>query len=99
LITQAQAQQVIFDALGRLNRERPADDQIAVSLDTPLLRDDASLDSLGLVFLITEIEETLKQDFGVNVSLVSEESFTGSDSPFRTAGTLLTLILHLAGPR
>lgn len=96
MITDAQVEETIFRALAALNAERASDDQIPISASTPLLRDDAQLDSLELVSLISEVETTLSTDFGLDVSLADERAFARPASPYGTVETLRRFVLELA---
>lgn len=96
MISQTDAEATILAALTALNGERPSDDQIVITPTTPLLRDDAQIDSLELVSLIADIETTLTTRHGLNVSLADERAFTRAVSPYDSVETLRDFILELA---
>ena len=56
--------------------------------DTQLFGAGSILDSLGLVTLIVELEQTIQEQFNVVVSLADEKALSQTRSPFRTIGTL-----------
>lgn len=58
----------------------------------PLFNSEGSLDSMGLVSLIVEIEERLEKEFGVSIILANEKSMSKKKSPFLTVGTLSNYI-------
>lgn len=58
------------------------------SLETPLFGDGGVLDSLGLVELITAVEQEIESEAGVTVSLADEQAFSQRQSPFATVATL-----------
>jgi hypothetical protein len=54
-----------------------------------------SLDSLGLVNLLSDLEYRLPQKFGRQVVLASERAMSRSHSPFRDVDALTEYILEL----
>lgn len=46
------------------------------------------LDSMGIVFLVTDLEARLHQTLGVAVSLADERAMSQKTSPFRSVKTL-----------
>jgi acyl carrier protein len=60
--------------------------------DTPLYGGDSELDSLSLVLLVSAIEETVHDRFGLDVVLASESAMSMRHSPYRTVGTLVRFI-------
>jgi acyl carrier protein len=55
----------------------------------------SSVDSLALVSLIISIEGNIQKSLGKRVSLVNEDSFNMTQSPFSTVGSLKTYIAEL----
>jgi acyl carrier protein len=53
------------------------------------------LDSLGLVNLITLIEETIEDEFDVTVTLADDKAMSRKTSPFRTLNHLLEYVGEL----
>jgi len=64
---------------------------------SPLLGQNAVLSSMGLVTLITDAESALEEEYGVGLTLVSEDAFSRRHSPFRTVEALTDYILELTG--
>ena len=62
-----------------------------ITTKTVLLGNGGALDSAGLVFLIVEIEEMVKNEFGVDIVIVDEKAFSGR-SPFRTVASLASYL-------
>lgn len=60
--------------------------------DTPLYGGESGIDSLSLVRLIVAVEAATLQRFGRPVTLADERAMSLRNSPFRTAGTLATLL-------
>lgn len=83
---------LVLDAIRSMNRARPLDRQLALDPAAPLFGDGSVLDSLGLVALVIDIEDGLR-DRGIAVDLASAHAMSRSQSPFRTADTLIDYIV------
>lgn len=90
MISQSQAEKLVFDALEAFNRSEGK--SVPVALDTPLLGSRGHLDSLGLVRFILSVEALVDDAFGVPVSLTDEKAMSQSRSPFRDLGALSAYI-------
>jgi len=84
-----------FAALDEVNRLLPAERKVGKSLDVALLGADSDLDSLGLVNLVVALEQKIDDAFGVSVALVSPESMSRKESPFRNGGALVEYAAEL----
>ena len=62
---------------------------------SPLIGAGAVVASLGLVSFISDVECFLSDDHGLEVTLVSEQALSRTQSPFRTIETLANYILEL----
>lgn len=58
------------------------------SSETRLFGGNGLLDSLGVVILLTDLEEKLDEEFDVTVSLASDSTMSRTRSPFRTVKSL-----------
>lgn len=87
--------QAVFSALDIVNQQLPKDEQIEKKQDAALFYTSGGLDSLGIINLVMAIEERIRQDFGVNITLADEKALSSEDSPFRTVGTLINYISSL----
>lgn len=65
------------------------------SPDSPLIGSDAIVASLGLVSFISDVERWLSDERGVEVTLVSEQAMSRTQSPFRTVEALADYVLEL----
>jgi hypothetical protein len=63
----------------------------------PLVGDNAAITSMRLVSFIADLETTLASDYGLNLTLVSEQALSRSKSPFRSVDALADYILELIG--
>ena len=66
------------------------DGEILVSADsdTRIFGRKGLLDSMGLVSLITDLEERIEEEFGVSLILADERAMSQKKSPFRTVSSL-----------
>jgi acyl carrier protein len=96
MIGDREIEQVIFRALAALNAERPPEDQIEVSLETPLFGRESRIDSLGLVSLVVDVELVLSTEHGMEVSLTDDRALTRQVSPFASVATLRDYVRELA---
>jgi acyl carrier protein len=85
----------ITDALRLSNRSRPADQQLSSEREAVLFGAGSSLDSLGLVALVIDIEDALR-DHGLNLDLTSAQAMSPTKSPFRTVASLIDHIVSQA---
>ncbi|WP_199911737.1 hypothetical protein [Dongshaea marina] len=66
-----------------------------VNEDTALFGGKGFLDSIGVVMLLTELEERISEDFEVDLTLADEKAMSQRTSPFRSVGTLSKYIEEL----
>jgi acyl carrier protein len=85
---EAPGSEIVLEALKELNAQRGADEQISDKSDAPLFGAGAKLDSLGLVTLLLEIEDRVRQRHGVAITLADERAMSEKRSPFRTIAAL-----------
>jgi acyl carrier protein len=87
--------QIIYDSIDELNLDRLENEKIQKEEDTSIFGSNSILDSMGLVNLITIIEEKLEEKTGKFVSIVDERAMSMESSPFRTIKTLNNFITNL----
>ncbi len=85
---------LIRQCLESLNREREAEDQIAISESTPLLAEGSALDSLAFLSFSSDLEERLRALTGKNVALIAR-ALASEDEPFRNVEALERFIVSL----
>lgn len=86
-----QIEVVIVAAIRMINLAREPDHQVAESPTAVLYGPGSPLDSLGLVSLLIEVEEGLR-DEGAVVSLSDERAVSQKRSPFRDVPSLIQFI-------
>jgi acyl carrier protein len=71
-----------------------SDYKLTTSIDKNfrLIGDSSPLDSMGLVSLIVEVEESINDDFDVELVLASEKAMSARTSPFINLETLIIFI-------
>jgi acyl carrier protein len=65
------------------------------NLDTKLFGSESELDSLGLVGLIVDIEESINSNYNISISIADEKAMSLKNSPFKNIETLSDYILEL----
>jgi acyl carrier protein len=87
---------IVLRALAMTNQARTADRQLEVSPTAPIFGRRSTLDSLGLVALLIDIEDLLR-DAGVDVTLSDERAVSQARSPFRNVPALVDYIQVISG--
>jgi 2-phospho-L-lactate transferase/gluconeogenesis factor (CofD/UPF0052 family) len=93
-MTRDDIQQVVLTAMAGVNASRDADAQLQLAPDALVFGPGSPLDSLGLVGLLVDIEDALR-DAGREVSLSDSRAMSQSRSPFRSVPTLVAYIDEL----
>ena len=65
---------------------------VDVTEKTRLFGADGVLDSLGVVILLTDLEERLDDQFDASIALASDSAMSSARSPFRTVSSLTDYI-------
>jgi acyl carrier protein len=94
-ITDDAIREVVLKAMRNANEARDAASQLVVSPEAPIFGPDSTLDSLGLVGLLLDIEEGL-QEIGCDVVLSDERAVSQKRSPFRSVPSLVSYVGTLA---
>ncbi len=82
---------IVLAALAAANLARDPGRQLIVAPDAPLFGTGSALDSLGLVGLLVDIEDGLR-DRGVEVELSDARAMSQTRSPFRDVPALVAYI-------
>lgn len=79
----------IYSAVDEVNRQLPKGVFLEKSPDESLYGKSGKLESLDFVTLIMEVEEKVKDEFGLeSVTIADEQLLSKEKSPFLTIGTL-----------
>ncbi|TGO02872.1 hypothetical protein PN36_17505 [Candidatus Thiomargarita nelsonii] len=54
-----------------------------------------NLDSMGVVFLVTELEESLSEKLGIDLTLADDRAMSQRNSPFKSVKTITDYIMML----
>ncbi len=87
----------IYTALENVNKLREPHEQIACNPDTVLYGATGSLDSLGLVSLLMDIESSVSACSGKSLMLIDEHAMSQRRNPFRSVSSLADYILDRLG--
>lgn len=82
------ATKIVVHALTELNQDWENEGLRNPDVNTRLFGPQGNLDSLGLVALLTEIEERVYEELGVEVFLADDRAMSQSLSPFRSVRAL-----------
>lgn len=91
----ARAITVILRAIQEYNEQAPTDRRIPETPETTLFGRNGHLDSLGLVNLILVVEEHLKDEYHVALTLADERAMSQDRSPFGSVDSLAAYICLL----
>ena len=84
--------QWIYDVIDEMNEELDQSEKIIKSEDSRIFGPGSTLDSIGLVNLITLIEQRIEDETGDFISIADEKAMSLQSSPFKTIGTLKVYI-------
>ena len=79
---------LIYDAIDEVNLDLSDADKIKKNEETLIFGNGSNLDSLGLVNLITVIEQKLEEETGDFISIADEKAMSLESSPFRSVKSL-----------
>jgi acyl carrier protein len=95
MLTRPEALRLVLRRLAALGRELGKPELERADEQTRLFGEAAALDSIGLVTLIADLEEDIRQATGRDVVLADEQAMSRLTSPFRRAGLLADHIVAL----
>ena len=85
----------IYGAVDSLNKQLPKGVSVERSPDAPLYGKSGKLESLDFVTLIMEVEEKIKEEFGMDITIADEDLLSKEKSPFSTVRTLTEYLAQL----
>jgi hypothetical protein len=92
---QQKLEQAIYKAIDELNEQLPKGVRVTKSPDGPLYGPGGNLESIDLVTLIIEVEEQIKNAFGMSITIADDRAVSSQNSPFLTVGTLTNYVSGL----
>lgn len=78
----------IYKAIDEINEDLAPDLKIEKKENAEIFGKSAKLDSMGLVNLITIIEQLIEEETGKFISIADEKAMSLEISPFKTISTL-----------
>ena len=88
MIKQESVQKLLMACVEGVIAEMSSDERVEVNLDTLLLAEGGAIDSLQLVSIIVDFEESINKNYNINISLTSDEAMIQLESPFYSVKTL-----------
>ena len=87
---------LILDSLKKLNVDLKLDELSNPDAETKIFGKEGTLDSLGIMKLISIVEMGARDTFEKNICLTDEKNFTGRvGSPFRSVGEMAEFVNEL----
>jgi acyl carrier protein len=80
--------QAVYSAVDELNKQLPKGVHVDKSLDAVLYGKTGKLESIDVVSFIMEVEDQIKAEFGVSLTIADDRAMSQQNSPFLTLGTL-----------
>lgn len=90
-----QITQAVYAAVDELNEQLPKGVRVTKSLEAPMYGPGGNLESIDLVNLIIEVEEKVKEAFGVSITIADDRAVSAQNSPFVTLGSLTDYVAGL----
>lgn len=84
--------QAVMEAINELNGQLPKEEKIEKSANAALFGSGGKLDSLGLVSLITTVEQKIEEKFGITATLLEDIDLLENNNPFDTVSHLVDYI-------
>lgn len=86
-MTREEVIDTVYQAINHLNLMREPQDHLPCREDTRLYGRQGNLDSLSLVALVLDVEETIGERSGMMISLADERALAQSKTPFSDVGS------------
>lgn len=86
---------LILSALSEICNDIEHISMAEVDTKTKLFGANGILDSMGIVFLVSELEDLINEEFGIYITLADEKAMSQATSPFRNVESLATYMKSL----
>lgn len=86
---------LVLSALNEIAEDTDNESLSNANVKTKLFGPNGVLDSMGIVFLVSELEELISDEFDAHVTLADEKAMSQVTSPFRNVETLSSYIQKL----
>jgi acyl carrier protein len=85
----------VYRAVDELNTQLPRGVHVEKSLDAELYGKTGKLESIDVVNFIMEVEDQIREEFGVSITIADDRAMSQQNSPFLTLGTLTEYLAQL----
>jgi len=100
MIESQKVESTIFRAIDEINRQLEPEKRVEKTRDTALLGGSSKLDSLGLINFIVTVEQKVEEEFGIAITLASDEAvFQKNSKLLNSVGTLADYISKCLGKK
>ena len=87
--------ELVLNAVRSIGEMEDKTELLNPTVDLRLFGGHGLLDSIGIVMLITEIEEQLMDELDISITLADDRAMSQKTSPFRSVKTLINYITIL----
>lgn len=95
MVAKRDLSRLLLEAIREFNAQTEKDQHLSLQPEERLFGEGGLLDSLGLVNLITLIEEHIEDKYDISMRLAGEKALSRRTSPFLTIGSLMAYIDEL----
>ena len=74
----------VLQTLGTMRADGNIPDGLSLTNNSPLIGNEAVLDSRGLVELLVALDDFMEEEFGTEFDWTSDKAMSARNSPFRT---------------
>ena len=85
----------VYNAVDEINEQLPKGVAIEKSLDADLYGNTGKLESIDVVGFIIEVEDQIRSEFGVSITIADDRATSQKNSPFLTLGSLTEYLTEL----
>jgi D-alanine--poly(phosphoribitol) ligase subunit 2 len=85
----------VYRAVDELNKQLPKGVHVEKSLDAPLYGKNGRLESIDVVTLIMEVEDQIRDELGISITIADDRAMSQQNSPFLTIQTLTDYVTEL----
>jgi acyl carrier protein len=93
--TEGKIIQIIYEVIDETNARLPPERHLEKSGETVLFGKQGQLDSIGLVHFIVAVEDRLREDLGISITVADDHAMSATTSPFRSVSSLTRHIRQL----
>lgn len=85
-------EKIVINYVSEIGEEYENSELMSPKLNTELYGENGSIDSMSLVRLIGDLEESVNEEFNKEIVLADERALSQEQSPFRTVQSLVDYI-------